>query len=82
MECAAGAVGCEPHRQVVGCEPHGQVVGGVGIVEIMGAVGAVGGGEKEKTLLEFWDFDKVYLLIILILINMLDQTNFLLLGSL
>ena len=39
-------------------------------------------GEKGKTLSEFGDFDKVYLLTILILINMLDQTNFLLLGSL
>ena len=44
--------------------------------------GNSGRGEKGKTLSEFWDFDKVHLLTILILINMLDQTNFLLLGSL
>ena len=44
--------------------------------------GSGGSGEKGKTLSEFWDFDKVYLLIILILINMFYQTNFLLLGSL
>ena len=47
-----------------------------------GRGGSCGRGEKGKTLSEFWDFDKVYLLTILILINMLDQTNFLLLGSL
>ena len=47
-----------------------------------GMGGSYGRGEKGKTLSEFGDFDKVYLLTILILINMLDQTNFLLLGSL
>ena len=47
-----------------------------------GRGGSYGRGEKGKTLSEFGDFDKVYLLTILILINMLDQTNFLLLGSL
>lgn len=47
-----------------------------------GSSGRGGRGEKGKTLSEFWDFDKVYLLIILILINMFYQTNFLLLGSL
>ena len=47
-----------------------------------GSGGDYGRGEKGKTLSEFWDFDKVYLLIIFILINMFYQTNFLLLGSL
>ena len=47
-----------------------------------GSGGDYGSGEKGKTLSEFWDFDKVYLLIIFILINMFYQTNFLLLGSL
>ena len=47
-----------------------------------GNYGSGGRGEKGKTLSEFWEFDKVYLLIIFILINMFYQTNFLLLGSL
>ena len=45
MEGAAGAVGCEPHRQMVGA------VGALGAMEgvgIMGAVGAVGGVKRGK----------------------------------